>query len=296
MSFRGSPVLFYDVGVWGKLGFGVPNWGKRMISANMVILELVEVIGRNLQAMMLHPDALSRSPPSINTIVDIHKLVLRARALLATEQVVDNQMRMEPTHAQPDKQAFLVFPTPIFTVRNRWMKTYAYYVLNALSEAMQSTENDNGFEITQTFAGIVGQPIVRLYKRMAVELLQVSPSDASVPKDSSGNPNWYAFTLSADQLKAYSPSTWFTPTELVDTVSPIDDIPGAYDLEALTNGIPIPELPVLKPYPFVVSDSEADGAPDPATLDPNAPPATAPASGTATAGTSTAVFTKPPGQ
>ena len=60
MAFKGSPVLFYDVGVWGKLGFGVPNWGKRMTSANMVILELVEVLGRNLQAMMLHPDALSR--------------------------------------------------------------------------------------------------------------------------------------------------------------------------------------------------------------------------------------------
>src|SRR5258708_15078778 len=124
--------------------------------------------------------------------------------------------------------------------------------MNALSEAMQSTENDKGFEITQVFAGIVGQPIVRLYKRMAGELLQISPADPTVPKDKNGNPNWYAFTLTQDQIMAYSPSTWFTPTELIDTVSPIDDIPGAYDLEALSNGIPIPELPGLNPYPFVV--------------------------------------------
>jgi hypothetical protein len=298
MAFKGSPVLFYDVGVWGKLGFGVPNWGKRMTSANMVILELVEVLGRNVQAMMLHPDALTRSPPSINTIIDIHKLVLRARSLLATEQVVDNQLRMEPTHAQPDKQSFLVFPTPIFMVRNRWMKTYCYYVMNALSEAMQSTENDNGFEITQVFAGIVGQPIVRLYKRMAVELLQISPTDASVPKDAQGNPNWYAFTLSQQQIMAYAPSTWFTPTELIDTVSPIDDIPSAYDLEPLTNGIPIPELPALNPYPFVVSDSEADTAADPATLQPAGAGATTtgPGGNTTTAGTSTSSFTQPPGQ
>src|SRR5262249_19424547 len=184
---------------------------------------------------------------------------------------------------------------PLFMSRNRWMKTSCHYVMNALSEAMQSTENDNGFEITQVFAGIVGQPIVRLYKRMAVELLQISPADASVPKDKVGNPNWYAFTLTADQINAYSPSTWFTPTELIDTVSPIDDIPSAYHPEPLTNGIPIPELPALNPYPFVVVDSEADTAADPATLQP-AGSIAAPGGNTQTAGTSTSVFTQPPGQ
>lgn len=286
MAFSGSPVLFYDVpvgGIWGKLGFGVPNFGKRLVSRNIVLLELVEVIGRNLQAMMLSDDALSRTPPSMNTIITLNKLLLRARQLLSTEQVADNQVRMTGFKGENDKQSFLVFPTPIFRVRNRWMKTYAYYVMHALAECMQSTENgSSAFEITNVLAGQLSQYFVRILKRMSCELLMIDMK--TVPVDAgTGLPNWYAFTLTDAQINAYAPSKWFSPTELIDTTYPTGDIPSDYDLETLTDGIPVVDLPVLTPYPVNVLDSEADNEPDPATLaqgtgGPN-PPATGSAAG-----------------
>jgi hypothetical protein len=301
MAFSGSPVLFYDVpvgGIWGKLGFGVPNFGNRLVSRNIVILELVEVIGRNLQAIMLSDDAMSRTPPSINTIKEINKLVMRARQLLGTEQVMDNQDRMVGMHGQNDKQAFLIFPTPIFEVRNRWMKTYAYYVMHALAEAIQSTENATSpFEITNIFAGQVGQYFVRILKRMACELLMINPQDKTVPVLTNGLPNWGAFTLSDAQINAYSPSTWFSPTELIDTVYPTGDIPDTIALEFLTNGIPSVDLPKLGAYPVTIFDTEADNNPDPSTLAQGTGATNPPATGgaAAVAGTTSVAFAPPPG-
>ena len=57
------------------------------------------------------------------------------------------------------------------------------------------------------------------------------------------------FTLSEEQLAGYNPSVWFTSTEMVDTVAPLDDWPTEDDLEVLTNGIPVSHLPVLGRWP-----------------------------------------------
>lgn len=259
MAFSGSPVLFYNVGVWGKLGFGVPNWGKRLVSRNIVLLELVETIGRNLQAIMLSDDALSRSPPSMNMIIELNKLMMRARQLLATEMTVDNQIRMQGDKGVNDKQSFNVFPCPIFMVRNRWLKTYAYYAMHALAEAMQATENStSAFEITNVCAGQIGQYFTRILKRMSCELLNISPSDPTVPKGTDGLPNWEAFVLTDAQIRNYKPSQWFSTTELIDTAFPLGDLPSDYDVEPLSNGIPVIDLPPLTAYPVTVPDSEAD--------------------------------------
>ncbi len=271
MAFSGSPVLFYNVGVWGKLGFGVPNWGKRLISRNIVLLELVETIGRNLQAIMCSDDSLSRTPPSMNTIIELNKLMMRARQLLATEATADNQVKMTGDKATNDKQSFTVFPCPIFNVRNRWLKTYAFMTMHALAEAMQSSENStSAFEITNVCSGQIGQYFTRILKRMSCELLNISPLDPTVPKDKvTGLPIWEEFVLTDGQIRAYSPSTWFSKTEMIDTSFPLGDIPSDYDLEPLSNGIPIVDLPPLTAYPVTIPDSEADNSPDPATLAKN---------------------------
>ncbi|MFM7925577.1 MAG: hypothetical protein ACKPJJ_35590, partial [Planctomycetaceae bacterium] len=74
---------------------------------------------------------------------------------------------------------------------------------------------------------------------MATELFRVAAADASKPD----------FTLSDEQLGAYNPSAWFTSTEMLDTVPPLEDWPTEDDLQILTDGIPISQLPVLGRWP-----------------------------------------------
>jgi hypothetical protein len=132
-----------------------------------------------------------------------------------------------------------VYPTPYFKVRNSWLKSYASLILLALTEAIQHQENARPLEISTTFAGLFGQYIHRVYQRMAVELFQVPLADAQKPD----------FTLTEEQLAAYDPGKWFTQTELIDTVPDLTNWPTEDQLQPLTNGIAIPNLPVLPRWP-----------------------------------------------
>lgn len=274
MAFKGNPILFYDVGVWGKLGYAVANFGPYTKSANSTIRKFVERIGRNLQAIMQHSDVRTATPPSLNTIIDIHKLCMLARDILSAESVQENEIQDEPGHNDPAFEPFLVYPTPYFMVRNPWMKAYAECAFGALSELMQSSENNNPLNLDQATAGMAGMYVTRLYRMFCIELLKINPKDPSFPTKTPAQgivqPDWRAFTLTPEQIYNYAPSKWFTATELIDTIPPQDDIPSAFDLLPVSQGIPVPELPPLGPYPFPSPDSQADGAPDPATLKPAA--------------------------
>jgi hypothetical protein len=231
--------LWYNVGEWGKYGLAVPNFGNDTRSQNDTIRYLTDVLGRNLQAVMWHPDARLRTPPSINTLTRIHKLCTRARSILSGRAVPSATLNMETAHALPAPEEFLVYPTPYFKARNQWLKQYAGLILLALTEAIQHQENARPLEISEAFAGLIGQYVQRVYRLMVTELFRVPLADASKPD----------FTLTDAQLAAYNPSAWFTSTELLDTVAPLDDWPTEDDLEVLTNGIPISHLPVLGRWP-----------------------------------------------
>ena len=172
--------LWYNVGDWGPHGLAVPNASDDYQSQNGVIRELVEAIGRNLQGVMFHADMRSRVPPSINTIMRIHKLIVRARDLLAARSRPANDPSPEVKHAVPAPEQFKVYPVPYFTVRNGWLKSYCGFILTALTEAMQHTENATRLlDVSQDFAGLIGQYLQIVYKRMAIELLQVPAATAS---------------------------------------------------------------------------------------------------------------------
>jgi len=231
--------LWYNVGEWGKYGLAVPNYSNDTKSQNSTIRYLTEVVGRNLQALMWHPDARLRTPPTINTITKIHKLCTRARSILAGRAVPPATPNMESAHALPAPEEFLLYPTPYFKVRNAWMKEYAGLVLLALTEAIQHQENARPIEISEPFAGLFGQYIHRAYRLVATELLRVPVSEASK----------LDFTLTDEQLRSYNPAAWFTSTEMIDTVPPMEEQPTEDTLEVLTSGIPISQLPVLGRWP-----------------------------------------------
>ena len=244
--------LWYNVGVWGELGFAVPNFGNDTGSINSTIHKLVSVIGRNLQAVMLHGDANRRTPPSINSCTRVHKLVVRARSILAGRAIAPGTPNMEAVHSTPARREFVIFPLPYFKVRNEFMKEWAGLALDALSEAMQHTENAQALEVSLNFSGLVGQYLHRIYRLMATELFGVPVADASK----------LDFTLTDAQLAAYDPGKYFTQTEMIDTVPLLASLPTEDDLETLTNGIVASQLVGLQRYPSGVQPAvSASGSP-----------------------------------
>ena len=243
MAFGNDASLWYNVGDWKDLGLAVPNWSNDEKSQNANIRYVCNVMGRNLQSIMFHDDARQTTPPSINTLVRLHKLCTRARDIMASRAVPENELNMESAHANPAPEVHLVYPTPYFRVRNQWLKDWCGLILTAITEAMQHQENATAIEISTRFTGLIGQYIQRLYRLMCVELFQVPLADAKQPD----------FTLTDVQLASYNPSAWFTSTELIDTVPPIGWEPTEDDKEVITAGIPVTMLPNLPRWPSTVA-------------------------------------------
>ena len=239
--FGTDEILFYASPgtIWGELGYGCPNFGVNPTTLNNTIAYLVGVMGANLFSIMHHSDVDSRTPPSINTLLRIHKLVLRARTILTGRQLTPATPRMEPVHSTPAPESFLLFPCPFFKVRNPYLKEWSQLLMNCLGEAMQHTENRIEYEITTTFSGTIGQYIKRVYLRMCTELFGAPFTDAN--KDD--------YVLPDTLIAAYDPTKWFTSTELVDTVPPLYLIPTEDDLMVLRNGIPANTIVGLMRYP-----------------------------------------------
>jgi hypothetical protein len=127
-------------------------------------------------------------------------------------------------------------------------------MLIGLTEAMQHQENARPLEISEGFAGLIGQYVQRVYRLMATELFRIPAGRCAEAR---------LHDQTDEQLAGYNPSAWFTSTEMLDTVAPLDDWPTEDDLEVLTNGIPISHLPLLGRWPNgpMTGSSSATGAP-----------------------------------
>ncbi len=238
-TFQTDQALWYNNGVWGELGYAVPNFGNDPGTLNAGICRLTESIGRNLSALMHHPDVDLRVPPSINTLTRVHRLVMRGRTILGSRAVASGTHNMESVHSAPASEIFRIYPVPYFRVRNPWLKEWCGLTLNALAEAMQHTENRKPFEISEGFAGTIGQYFHRTYRLMAVELFGAKVDKAKA----------LDFQLSDDDLAGYDPSKYFNSTEMIDTVPPLNKVPTEDDLRLLTDGIPATLLVNLTKYP-----------------------------------------------
>lgn len=236
---KNDSLLWYNPPGWERFGLAVPNFGDDRGTQNSTILQLTQVVGRNIQNIMFHTDALVRTPPSINTIVRLCKLCVRGRSILAGRSVAANEPYMESLHAVPSYEQFIVFPTPYFTVRNTFLKEYCLLALTALTEAMQHSDNARPLEISTPFAGLIGQYIQRIYKMVGNELLQIPDKEFDDP----------AFTITNEHFTKYNPADWFTSTEMIDANPPETDRPTEDDLVPLTDGIPVSKLPALNRYP-----------------------------------------------
>lgn len=232
-------VLWYNVGQFGQLGYAVPNFSNDVGSLNQNILDLVDLVGRNLFHIMHHQDADLTVPPSINTIRRVHRLYIRFGQITTARAVPPGENNMESSHVQPAGEIFKVYPIPYFKVRNTQMQRWAGWILMMLSEAMQHTENRKSLEISTTFAGTVGKYMTRMYINLATELFGKTREEAMAS----------GFLLTEEELIGYNPAQWFTSTEMIDTVPHLGNVFTEDKLEVLSAGIPVTSLPELQPWP-----------------------------------------------
>ncbi|PHR99593.1 MAG: hypothetical protein COA78_24810 [Blastopirellula sp.] len=233
-------VLHYDVGEFGEMGYAVPNWSDDVGSNNPTIIDFVNLIGQNLFHLMHHEDCELRTPPSINTLMRIDKLYKRANQLLTGRAIPANVPNMESQHVRPAGEFFRVYPCPYFHVRNTYMRRWAEWGFMAMAEAMQHTENSKSLEISTNFVKLIGQYFTRIYQNMAIELFGKSREEASAD----------GFLLSAADFTSYDPSQYFTLTEMVDTPAHLGFILTEDRIKHLREGIPVVQLPELKPWPL----------------------------------------------
>lgn len=232
-------VLWYNVGVFGEAGYAVPNWSDDVGSLNPSILDLVNLVGSNLFAIMHSEDSDLVTPPSINTLRRIHRLYIRSGQVLNGRAIAPGMMNMETPHNSPGGEVFRVYPVPFFVVRNPYMRRWALWILMCLADMMQHTENRKTVEISTIFAGDVGQYLRRVYTNMAIEFFGKTQTEALAP----------SFILTEEELSGYDPYKFFTRTEMVDPVPRLDRVFTEDKVAHLREGIPVTQLPKLGPWP-----------------------------------------------
>ena len=251
MNNSTDAILWYNVGRFADAGYAVPNCGNDVTSLNDNIIDIVDVAGRNLSAMLRSEDTDLRTPPSINTCLRLHRLYVRLSQIISGRSVPPAEPNFEKTHVSPDPESFRLYPVPYFKTRNAFLRRWSKCILEMLSECMQHTENRKSVEISTTFGGMVGAYANRVYTNMAVELFGKTRAVARAD----------GFLLTDVDFKAYDPSKFFTSTELIDTVAPNKFVFTEDALETLTNGILAVHLPAsVQPYPGGGVDDSVDPA------------------------------------
>lgn len=241
-------ILWYNVGVFGEAGYAVPNGSNDGTSLNDNIIDIVDVVGRNLAAMLRSEDTDLRTPPSINTCLRVHRLYVRLSQIIGGRSVPSHEPNFEKVHVSPDPESFRLYPVPYFRTRNAFLRRWSKWILEMLAECMQHTENRKSVEISTAFGGMVGSYAKRVYTNMAVELF--GKTRDAVRAD--------GFLLVDADFKAYDPSKFFTSTELIDTVAPTRFVFTEDSLEVITNGLLAIHLPnSVCPYPGGGIDDEA---------------------------------------
>jgi hypothetical protein len=251
--FGTDRVLLYDVDPWNRLGFGVPNFGS--VSAvnpgsidtigtlSMALWSLADEVATLQLFIMTHVDATRTQPPSRNTIERIGKMLNRVSSVLAGRQMETNKPLAEPNHFRPAPKIWNIHPVPYFggLVRNHWLMEFNEYVMIALTNFYQHSDNNIALEVTKKFAEDIYQYFALIKKRMGYELLKIPVADLEKPE----------FLFTQAHYDAYLPNDVITNIEALDGPGNIFALPTEVDLRLLLQGIPANLiLPVIKQYPI----------------------------------------------
>lgn len=248
-TFGTDQVLLYDVDPWGKLGFGVPNFGDNMRTQNMPWWRLATEIGKTQLGIMTHIDAKREQYISMNTIQRLAKILNRIKTVLLNRSTPANVLRLEPGHSTPTPFVWLIHPVPYFpgnVVKNSFLMEYNALCMVALTNIYQHSDNNVALEITAEGSSDVWQYFRRVVSLVAGELLLIPRSEYS--KDE--------FLFTEAHYAGYNPAAFMPRNESLATPVGTDTGYTEDDLRPLQTGIPADIIaPLLSRYPVTPLDA-----------------------------------------
>ncbi len=253
--FGTDQVLLYNVPPWNDLGFGVPNFGKQLMTVNQPMQSLHDEMGQLQLSIMSHVDATRRQYPSMNTIQRLGKMLNRAFSVLGGRKKLSNELRTEEMHGSPTPMPWQMHPVPFFPgpiVRNGWLSQYNRLCMLALTNIMQHSDNNLSLTVTQEMAADVLQYFQEIKLLLGMELLQI-PKETLLPEEFRFGPEHYA---------AYKPEEVTIRVESLDNAGDVSARYTEEDLAPLLTGIPSNLIvPLLAKYPVAPVDTGYAGAP-----------------------------------
>ena len=241
--FRSNAPAWYTPGIWGTLGCAVPQPGRYLQTNNRIIYDLVNMVGAQVfSTVWQYPDRLFTRFPSMSCLYDMYNLLIIARKRLNDRLVPDNQLPLLPTHAKPAPQMFLVYPTPLYGdlgCVNSWIGDFVMFAQMMQSEAMQHSDNELGFYITQSFFNTCYGYVKYMIVDMATKFFGYTRAAASAD----------TFVLQATDWQNYNPAQYSVSVEGTSSRPPMGYQPTDLDLEPI-RGLPIEDvIPFLQPWP-----------------------------------------------
>jgi len=249
--FVSDASLFYEIGIFGERGYGVPNFGKNATgeSLNVDIERFTSEGGLRISMIMHQSDAIRVDPPSFNVLREIVLFINRARTLLVGRAVGENEPRMQGEKVRSARIPLRVFPCPFFHVDNRLMHDFCQAGFSCLAELFQSTENSLDYDISDKLSEVALRYIRRFQRDLAMDYFGMSKEAAEA-----------ADLDLSKHFDAYTPLIHgFVSAEAFDEVDTLS-FPDATDLGILAKGILIMDLPPLGPYPYGSTGSSTRGS------------------------------------
>ncbi|MBR9804211.1 hypothetical protein GYB59_22065 [bacterium] len=231
-TFESSEVMWWDNGVWGKCGYGIPNDGGKPTTPNETINHIHDFIGAELFNLMHRDDIKFSRPFNADWLYDLNKmLVLGIKRLGDLSVGFTGKRKGDSDHTSNTPKPFTIYPIPHFgqRVRQKDALRWSGQLLIVLSEIMQHSDNDYDDDITDLFAGMVSAKLLRIQQDMAMKYLGYTAEQVNAP----------GFTVPLDSFNAesYKPADLFTSRELIEERAPEQWWPSTNDLTPI-KGIP----------------------------------------------------------
>lgn len=246
--FGSDQVLLYNVDPWGKLGFGVPNFGNNTFTQNAPLHALADEIGVIQLYLMTHIDVTRRQYPSTNTIQRLGKAINRVQSVLQNRVKVPGDNRLEGGHGSPSAIPWNVHPVPYFAgpiVSNRWLREYNNLCMLCLANIYQHSDNNLELTITQEAASDIWQYFQEIKNMLAGELLGLSKEVYNAP----------GFIFTPEHYATYDPTQLIIRVESIDDPGKVQERFTEDDLSVFLRGIPANLiLPNLAKYPTTSND------------------------------------------
>ncbi len=250
--FKSDSPLWYNVGEWGKRGYGIPNPGRNQDTVNEDLEEFLREGGKRISVIMHCPQTALSDPPPWNDVEKMVKFMNRTRQVLLGRAVAETETEFRGKHVQSPRQPLRVYPCPCFNVTNNLFRTFARYGFAVLSELMQSPETVKSHDLTEELATRCLSYVARLQKRMAMEYF-------GMPEAEAGAVDLNLIT----KREQYTPRAHgMVDAEAFDLIGSSQlSLPQPQELGPLAEGILVRDLPpTIGPFPYGATPTNPAGA------------------------------------